>query len=234
MQWDLLPPLVLHAPSCSVAARLEPAYEVGGDCFDYALNGSVLELALVDAMGHGVSASVIASLAIGSYRHRRREGRGLANMHQALNDLLQLRYAGEAFATGQLAQLDLVTGRFSWTNAGHPWPLLVRNGRVVKQLEGDPGLPWGLDDGVPVVLEERLEPGDGVLLFTDGVTEARTPDGDEFGIERLADITGQCASDGLSSEEIVRQILRSVLDHRASDLRDDATVVLVVWQGETG
>ena len=77
--------------------------------------------------------------------------------------------------------------------------------------------------------QESLEPGDGVLFFTDGVVEARTPDGEEFGVDRLADLAGQYASELLEPEEIVRQILRSVLDHRRAELRDDATVLFVEW-----
>jgi serine phosphatase RsbU (regulator of sigma subunit) len=231
MQWDLLPPLVLRAPGCSVAGRLEPAYEVGGDCFDYALNGNVLDLALVDAMGHGVNAATIAALAIGCYRQGRRESRDLAVSHRELNDVLQRQFGGEAFATGQLAELDIVTGTLSWTNAGHPHPLLLRNGQALGQLEGHTALPWGLDDESPKIAIEHLEPRDNVLFFTDGVIEARAEDGSEFGIGRLIDIAGQFAHDGAPPEEVVRQIVRSVLEHRRDELRDDATVVLVEWPG---
>lgn len=231
MQWDLLPPLVLRTPSCSLAGRLEPAYEVGGDSFDYALNGPVLDLALVDAMGHGVTSASIASLVIGCYRHGRRENRPLPALHASLDELLVSQFRGDAFATGQLAQLELESGVLSWTNAGHPRPLLIRNGRVIRQLEGELTYPWGLEAGTAEPAQESLEHGDGVLFFTDGVIEAQTPDGEEFGLDRLADLTGQCASNQLPPEEIVRQLVRSVLDHRRSKLRDDATVLLVEWQG---
>jgi serine phosphatase RsbU (regulator of sigma subunit) len=231
MQWDLLPPLVLRAPGASVAGRLEPAYEVGGDCFDYALNGHVLDLALVDAMGHGVNAATIAALAIGCYRQGRREGRDLAVGHREINDVLQRQFGGEAFATGQLAELDIVTGALSWTNAGHPHPLLLRNGKAIGQLEGHTALPWGLDDESPTIATEHLEPRDNVLFFTDGVVEARAEDGSEFGIDRLVDVAGQAADDGAPPEAVVRQIVRSVLEHRRDELRDDATVVLVEWPG---
>ena len=234
MQWDLLPPLVLRTPRCSVAARLEPAYDVGGDCFDYALNGSVLDMGLIDAMGHGVTSASIASLAVGSYRHGRREGRTLTSMSESLDDLLNTQFDGEAFATGQLAKLDVETGVLSWINAGHPCPLLIRNGEVIDQLEAEPTLPWGLCDQSTDPAEDALEPGDGVLFFTDGVIEARTPEGEEFGVDRLTDLAGQCASNGLAPEEIVRNVVRSVLEHQDSDLRDDATVVLLEWHGPAG
>jgi len=234
MQWDLLPPLVLRTPRCSVAARLEPAYDVGGDCFDYALNGPVLDVALIDAMGHGVTSASIASLVVGCYRHARREGRALTNICTSINELLERQFGGEAFATGQLAQLELETGTLSWINAGHPRPLLVRNGQAIGQLEGVLTLPWGLGEEPASPAQEALEQGDGVLFFTDGIIEARTPDGEEFGIDRLVDLTGQCASNQLPPEEIVRRIVRSVLDHQDSALRDDATVLLVEWHGSDG
>lgn len=232
MQWDLLPPLVLRTPGCSVAALLEPAYEVGGDCFDYAANGGVVDLAIVDAMGHGVTASSIASLVVGCYRHGRREGRSPQAMHEALDEIVQRQYGGEVFATGQLAQLSLETGELTWISAGHPPPLLIRNGRVVKQLDSDGALPWGLGGGPALLAHESLEPDDAVLFYTDGVVEARTPTGEEFGISRLADLAGQFASEQHTPAEIVRQIVRSVLDHRAVDLRDDATLLLVQWHRE--
>jgi serine phosphatase RsbU (regulator of sigma subunit) len=229
MQWDLLPPLVLTAPSCQVAARLEPAYDVGGDCFDYALNGTTLDVALVDAMGHGVSSSSIASLALGCYRHGRREGRPLSDISDTMNTVLAARHLGEAFATGQLGRLDTVTGILRWVNAGHPRPLLVRDGRTVGQLEAEIGLPWGLEIDSPAVAHEQLEPGDGVVFFTDGVVEARTPHGESFGIDRLADLVGRHVGGGQPPEQVVRSVVTDVLDHRADALHDDATIVYIRW-----
>src|SRR5688500_14416886 len=184
-------------------------------------------------MGLGVTSASIAALALGSYRHGRREGRTLTSMSESLDELLRRQFEGEAFATGQLAQLEVESGALTWINAGHPRPLLIRNGEVIAQLEGEPSLPWGLGDDTGEPARDALEPGDGVLFFTDCVVEARTPEGEEFGVDRLADITGQCASNGLAPEEIVRNLVRTVLEHQASDLRDDATVVLVEWHGPT-
>jgi serine phosphatase RsbU (regulator of sigma subunit) len=172
-------------------------------------------------------------MAIGSYRHGRREGRTVASMSESLDELLRRQFGGEAFATGQLVKLEVETGLLTWINAGHPCPLLIRNGEVIAQLDAEPMLPWGLGGGVTEAAHDPLEPGDGVLFFTDGVIEARTPEGEEFGIDRLSDITGQCASNGLAPEEIVRNLVRTVLEHQASDLRDDATVVLLEWHGPT-
>jgi serine phosphatase RsbU (regulator of sigma subunit) len=231
IQWDLLPPLVLKTPAVAVAGHVEPAYEVGGDSFDYAVNGSVLDLAIIDAMGHGLSSALVAALALGSYRHDRREGRPLSAVHDNLARVLTDHYDGAAFATGLLMRIETDTGALTWTNAGHPSPLLIRGGRVVAELESPRTPPWGLVEATPAEGTAPLEPGDSLLLYTDGVTEARGPDGEEFGVERLADLVGQNASDQLQPEEIVRRLARAVVDHQRAHLLDDATVVIAHWKG---
>ena len=235
MQWDLLPPIVFRSPPVTLAGLLEPAYEVGGDCFDYAINWPVLDIAVMDSMGHGLNSAILAGLAIGCYRHDRRHGRTIEAMHRELDDTIKSRYEGAAFVTGQLAQLNVETGRMRWTNAGHPLPLHIRGGQVIGDFACRPTVPWGLGirgDG-PVVAEESLEPGDGVLFYTDGAIEGRASSGGGLGLERLVDLVGQTASDQLSAEEIVRQVGRAILEHHKSRLDDDATLLLVQWNGPT-
>ena len=236
MQWDLLPPLVLKHPSMVVAGLVEPAYDVGGDCFDYALNGGVFEMAVFDAMGHGVEASMISSLVVGSYRHHRREGLALEGIHQALDEVVTTHCRGIAFATGLLARIDLASGRMEWTNAGHPVPILIRNGSAVGELRSTATVPWGLGTSAPTRAQpsvgvEMLEPRDIVLLYTDGSIDARSPAAEEFGIAQLMDLVTRCASDELEPEEIVRVLVRSVLDFRDGELSDDATFVIFQWNG---
>src|SRR3954453_8610032 len=236
MQWDLLPPLVLRTNQMVVAGLLEPAYEVGGDCFDYALNDAVFDLAVFDPVGHGMRSALIAALCVGSYRHDRREGNGLEHIHAALDAAMANVFTDLEFATGQLARVDLDTGQLTWTNAGHPLALLVRNGQVIKELDCPPTVPWGLGELTPpatstIVATEALEPGDSVLFYTDGVVEAHVPGEEQFGVERLVDLLGQHASDLLEPEEIVRLLGRAVLAHQDDRLSDDATVVLFQWNG---
>lgn len=233
MQWELLPPLVLDLPDVSVAGMLEPAYDVGGDAFDYALNGPVLEVGIFDAMGHGVRSAMVAGVAVGAYRHARREGSTLVHMHADLETTLSARFGGEAFATGQLARLERQTGTLNWVNAGHPLPLLIRDNRVIGELQCPPTLPWGLGAGEAHMATEPLEPGDGVLFYTDGVVDAQAPGGEEFGAQRLADLIGQVISEGLQPGDAVRRVVRAVLDYKVSELRDDASMVLVRWEGRS-
>jgi serine phosphatase RsbU (regulator of sigma subunit) len=234
MQWDLLPPLVLKTDRMTLAGALEPAYDVGGDCFDYALNDSVFDVAIFDPMGHGVEAALVAALAVGCYRHDRRENQSLEYLHAHLDSALASHFDRLVFATGLLARVNLDTGVMTWTNAGHPLPILIRGGTVVGELRCSPTAPWGLstlDGAAPPMASDALEPGDCVLLYTDGAVEAHEPGGEQFGVERLIDLAGQHASDQLQPEEIVRRLVRSVLDHQNDKLPDDATLVLLQWNG---
>lgn len=238
MQWDLLPPLVLKTDRMAVAGLLEPAYAVGGDCFDYALNEAVLDIGVFDPMGHGLASALVAALCVGSYRHDRREGQSLEQIHEHLDAVVADQFPAK-FATGQLVRVDLDTGVMNWVNAGHPLPMLVRGGQVIGEMNGPPTRPWGMgalaaDGPGPLVQTEALEPGDSVLFYTDGVVEAHVPGGEEFGSARLADLAGQHASDLLEPEEVVRRLVRAVIEHQDDRLADDATMVLVQWHGARG
>jgi serine phosphatase RsbU (regulator of sigma subunit) len=233
LQWDLLPPLTLVSRSCIVAGMLEPAYEIGGDSFDYALNGSRLDLAIMDSMGHGLGAATVAGLAIGSYRHDRREARSLEHIHHNLDSVVAAECEG-SFVTGLLGQVNTISGRFTWINAGHPEPLLIRHGHVAGSLPGGRALPWGVGPAREVSNRTiELEPGDSVLFYTDGVTEARFPK-EGFGLERLADLVGRHSSDQVPLELIVRTIARLVVEHHGGRLHDDATLLMVKWPGPAG
>jgi serine phosphatase RsbU (regulator of sigma subunit) len=141
-------------------------------------------------------------------------------------------YDDMSFATGIVAKLTIASGRLEWSNAGHPPPLLLRGRKVVAELSSDPVLPFGLGDDTPKLQHQDLEPGDAVLLYTDGVVEARTPDGEFFGLERLTDLLEREAASGEPADEILRRLVQAVLEHQAADLRDDATLMLVRWKGE--
>lgn len=231
MQWDLLPPLTMRADRVAVAGLLEPAYEVAGDGFDHSINGHRVDVAVFDGMGHGISSTLLTTLAVGTYRHQRRDGRGLESMHDAVDAAVVEQFGGEAFVTALLARLDTTTGLFELTNAGHPAPLLLRDRQVIGELQSDPALPFGLGSRCEEVAQVALEPGDVVVLYTDGVVEARGADGQEFGLARLGDLLEREAASGLAPEEVLRRLVRAVLDHRQGALRDDATLVLVQWDG---
>jgi serine phosphatase RsbU (regulator of sigma subunit) len=231
LQWDLLPPLRLKVPQATSTGVLEPAYDVGGDCFDHAVNGSELHVAIMDAMGHGLGSSVVSALAMGSYRHDRREGQSLVVMHERLDRALSSQFGGTAFVTGQLATLDLRNGRLSWLSAGHPAPLLVRDTRVVKFLECRPSLPWGLGAPVRALTTEALQPGDSVVFYTDGVIDGRALAGQAFAADGLVVRIERAAASRAPAGVMLRQFIHELLVYQNHRLRDDATLVWLEWTG---
>ncbi|HEX3713505.1 MAG TPA: PP2C family protein-serine/threonine phosphatase [Trebonia sp.] len=231
MQWDLLPPWGIRMPGALVAGILEPAYDVAGDAYDYAAGDGVLHFAVIDGMGHGIGSTLLADLAIGAYRHARRAAAPAQAVHTAIDAALARGYEDLSFATGLIGTLTAATGRLEWTCAGHPPPLLLRGRKVVAELECQATVPFGLGTGIPAVSSRDLEPGDAVLLYTDGVTEAHAPGGEWFGLDRLADLLERESAGTHQPEELLRRLVRAVLDHQGGYLRDDATLLLVRWTG---
>jgi len=231
MQWDMLmPPLAFSSPDLAIAGILEPAYVVAGDAFDYSLNGDLFEFAILDAMGHGVHSTLASTLALGGFRHGRRRSLDLTVTVEQMDDALFEQFDGECFVTGHICQLDVATGTFRWINAGHPPPLLVRGGKVVAEMRAEPCLPLGLGVRITEVGECHLRPGDRILFYSDGVTEARPAGGAQFGVKRLIDDAEEFMGSSLPAAEVLRRLVSRLRDHRGGELEDDATLVFLEWQ----
>jgi serine phosphatase RsbU (regulator of sigma subunit) len=228
MQWQLLPALTVSTPRVSIAGVVEPSYAVGGDAFDYAINGDIAHVAIVDAMGHGLDASQMAAVAVGSYRHSRRERLSLTETYEAMDAVLSRQFGDDRFATAQLGELRLDTGELSLLNAGHPPPLLVGRDGEIRDVPCSPALPVGLGPGAaPPVTSVQLEAGDRLLLFSDGVVENRRPDGEPFGEDRLRQAFARECAALRTTSETVRRLSQSFLRVHEGQTRDDATWVLV-------
>jgi hypothetical protein len=231
LQWTLLPPLTFATPRVVISGTVEPSYEVGGDSFDYAVNGDTAHLAIIDAMGHGLGAALLATVAIGALRNARRSGLDLIDTVRSMGKWLESQFGPEAYVTAIVAELDTGTGHYRWINAGHPPALLLRDGRVVKTLSGGVSLPLSISPDMPSVAEERLQLGDRLLLYSDGVIEARNRAGEFFGARRLADFVTRAAAAGLPAPETLRRLNLAILEHQDDTLQDDATTLLVEWSG---
>lgn len=230
--WNLMPAATFASNRMVISAALEPAYDVGGDAFDYAIRGDIAHLSIFDGMGHDTAAGLTASIAVGSYRNSRRCGISLLETGEAIDEAVADQFGGRRFATGILALLDTRNGWMTWVNRGHPPPLVLRQGRQVGTLdETPPGPPMGLRLGLPGELAHyHLEPGDRLLFHTDGIVEARSPEGEPFGMDRFIRFIIRHEADGVSAPETVRRLIQSVLEHQRGVLQDDATVLLVEWR----
>lgn len=227
-----LPPLTFVSPHVAVAGVLAPTGEIAGDCFDHSLNGDILHVAIFDAMGHGLEAAVLAAVTLATLRNARRAGLDLADTVVTVDAELGVRFGPDTFVTGIVGELDVASGWWRWVACGHHPALLVRGGQVVKELDEviSPPLGVGLLDNTTAIGSERLQPGDRLLLYTDGVIEARDRHGTFFGTDRLVELTARQAAAGRPAAETLRRLNHAILDHQEGVLQDDASAVLVEWR----
>ncbi|GAA5114891.1 PP2C family protein-serine/threonine phosphatase [Pseudonocardia adelaidensis] len=227
IQWELLPGLAFELPAFSIAGTLEPAYEIGGDNFDYAVSAHRLTVSVSDAAGHGLRASLLAGLSCAAMRNARRGNASIVQQAEIANLHLVEQFPGPDFVTGLILDLDVDSGGGTILNAGHPPPLLVRDG-AVSELLIPPELPLGLLGSTRYPTHPiALRPGDRLLLLTDGITEAHERGAPEFGYRRLAALLADHRT--LAPPELVRHITRAVTESCNGDLSDDATVVCLDW-----
>jgi serine phosphatase RsbU (regulator of sigma subunit) len=229
IQWELLPVLAFEGDAFALAGALEPAYSIAGDSFDYAVDVDDVTLVITDGMGHGLRAALLGSLALSSLRNARRRGLAPAEQARVANDVLYEQFGGDQFVTALLVRVDLGTGEAVAVNAGHPLPVRVRGDRV-HDIPLVPDPPMGLFPGQSYAVQRfRLEAGDRMALVSDGITEACPPGGDELGRPRL----GRLLLDARrhAPVEVVRLVTKAVMEHRGTELRDDATILCVDWNG---
>ncbi len=132
IQHRLLPAsLACEAAQFAVAGALEPADHVGGDTFDYVVDRDTVQLSVTDAMGHDVAASLLATLVVGALRRARRAGEGLREQARQADEAMR-EHGREGYVTGQLLRISLLDGSTEFINAGHPWPLRMRDGEVTQ------------------------------------------------------------------------------------------------------
>jgi serine phosphatase RsbU (regulator of sigma subunit) len=212
-----------EAGQFTLAGWLEPAASVGGDTFDYALDRHALQVSITDAVGHQVAAALLATLTVGALRNARRKGLDLGGQSRYANDALAAHAEPGQFVTGQLVSIDLASGLAVVVNAGHPFPLRLRGGCVEElRLEVDP--PFGILPGTSFRLQQLpLEPGDRLVLLTDGMQERNAAELD------VAAALSDTAD--LHPREVVHALGDAVLQTTGGNLRDDATLVCLDWYG---
>ncbi|MGY1503515.1 PP2C family protein-serine/threonine phosphatase [Streptomyces sp. QTS52] len=223
IQHRLLPSsLACEAAQFTVAGALEPADHVGGDTFDYTIDRDTVQLSVTDAMGHDVAAALLATLAIGALRGARRAGADLAEQARQTHRTM-LDHGGQGYVTGQLLRINLLNGDTEFVNAGHPWPLRLRDGKV-EQLKVEVDMPFGFRFPHAYRVQQLdLRADDRLFLLTDGMLErgAATVD--------LEDLIVGTAD--LHPREAARTVIANVVAANNGHLRDDATIMCLDWHG---
>lgn len=226
IQYQLLPSsLSFESEQFALSGNLEPSEDISGDTFDYILDRDILHLSITDPMGHNLNAALTATVLMGALRSARRASAGLAE--QARQADVALSDHGHGHATGQLLRIHLRTGRAELVNAGHPWPLRMRD-EVVTEVECEVDHPFGLalPSSRPYRVQELdLRPGDRLVILTDGMLEREAANVD------LPDMMRTTRH--LHPREAALALTTAVLDACGGQVEDDATVMCLDWHGTT-
>ncbi|MFF1871370.1 PP2C family protein-serine/threonine phosphatase [Kitasatospora herbaricolor] len=224
IQHRLLPAsLACEAAQFAVAGASEPADHVGGDTFDYVVDRDTVQLSVTDAMGHDVDAALLATLLVGALRRARRAGAGLAEQARQADQAVR-DHGRRGYATGQLLRISLLDGRTEFVNAGHPWPLRMRDGQV-REIVPEIDLPFGLGVHANTYQVQSLDlrPGDRLVMLTDGMLERNAQSLD------LPDLIVRTRA--LHPREAARTLIGAIVDAGHGHLDDDATIMCLDWHG---
>jgi phosphoserine phosphatase RsbU/P len=225
LQADLLPSKSPEVPGFAFAHSYRTANEVGGDYYDFqSLTDGRLALVIGDASGHGIAAGLLMAIANATLKTALDVDPTPRRVAELLNRTLCRTGDRRAFMTLFYGLLDPANGHLEFVCAGHPFPLLRQAGGAIREL-GTGTLPLGLRNEVEVPSGEALlEPGDRLVLFSDGLPEGIDAAGDAYGFERLRDVL---ATPG-SPAAIHDRILQSFEAHVGHEpLTDDLTLVVV-------
>jgi serine phosphatase RsbU (regulator of sigma subunit) len=224
MQQDLLPPRLARVPGGEIAGSLLPAYTVGGDWFDHATNWEGTWIAIADAVGRGLPAATLSTAPLSALRASRRAGASIEAACEAMHEATRSAGGETSFVTAIVGIYDPPSRVFRWVNCGHPPPLLVRPDGSWEEMTGGATQPLGLfgAERTPYAAAEReLQPGERVVLYSDGISERRDAEGRFFGPQGLAGALTFALDEAPCMS--VANVERAVLGYDASALADDAT-----------
>ncbi|WP_131739314.1 PP2C family protein-serine/threonine phosphatase [Actinomadura roseirufa] len=227
LQWQLLPGHACAGERFSLAGHLEPAYSIGGDNFDWSTEHDHLVLTVTNGSGTGIQAALLTSLTVGALRNARRSGADIGEQASLANDMVHVRYRGREFTETLVMRIDLADGLVHVIDAGSPRILRMR-GTEVAGVPLEQQLPLGMFPDTEYRPQRfALEPGDRLVIVSDGVFSARTPRG-EFGKQALEQATRRTRLQ--DAAEVPLTIINELIEHHENnDLADDAVVVCLDW-----
>ncbi|TDC46966.1 serine/threonine-protein phosphatase [Micromonospora sp. KC207] len=233
MQWDLLPGRSVTHGAFLLAGQLEPAYTVGGDHFDWSVDGDRLALTVLNGAGTGLSASLLTAVAVNAMRNARRSGGGLVEQAELASDTVFFQHRGERHVATLLLELDTTDGRVRAVDAGSPHVLRLRGGSV-ERVPLEQQLPLGMFAEARYEIQEfTIEPGDRLFVVSDGVYAAAPGGGEPYGERAMA--RSMRATRLQPATEAVGTVMRGLQSYHAdADLRDDAVVVCLDWRPRAG
>ncbi len=226
VQMGLLPREIPQFPGIEISGAWQPAREMSGDYFDVLkLDDHRFAFCIADVAGKGVAAALLMSNLQATVRGLVAPESVPGDLCTRANGFVCRNVAAESFITFFFGIFDARSQRAQYSNAGHNPPMLLRSDGGCERLTEGGALLGVLPDETYATADVQFAPGDRLVLFTDGVTEALDGDGMEFGEERLLGILSQHRR--RSGREIQQEVLRAVKEFSARELQDDATLLVL-------
>lgn len=226
IQKSLLPKRLPDSGWFRAAGSSIPSHHVGGDYFDVRpLNPDCWEAVVADVSGKGVSSALLASLLQGVFLHARQGREETAEMMHRLNEFLLDRTGGEKYATIFFCTIDRF-GHMFWVNAGHCAPILLRADGSFETLAPN-SMPVGLLDIATYETDEAmLGPGDRLVIYSDGLSEALDPSGEYFDVSRIRAILASGRDS--SCKELLGRLLQALEEFSAGAIQDDDVTCVIL------
>lgn len=231
MQWGLLPGYGHRGNGYRLAGMLEPAYAVYGDNFDWSCDPDTLMLSITNGMGEGMRAALLTTLAVTALRNARRSGANLEEQAGLADEAVYAQYGGREHVSTLLLRFEATTGRLFAVDAGSPRLMRLRDNEV-ETIKLEQQLPLGMFGNTTYVEQcVTLQPGDRLVIITDGVYDARSSVNTAFGEALLESAVRSTRLQ--PADEAVRTMIRGMLTFREGvDVFDDAVVVCLDWTAE--
>ena len=227
IQMGMLPRALPHRPELQVAATVAPARSVGGDLYDFLVIGDAVWFIVADAAGKGVSAALYMAVTRTLFRALAQPDARVATVTSRMNAELARDNDAQFFVTAFIGRLDLATGELRYCNAGHPPPLVTGGAGSPRPLAGTAGIAFGiLEDALYEEHAVTLAPGELLLAFTDGVTDAVNPANQLFSDERLHDVFDRLSRE--PPQRVVDAIAAAVNRFAAGAPQEDDVTLLVL------
>jgi len=228
LQWDLLPGRSLTGERFRLAGALEPAYAVYGDHYDWSVTGDRLTVTVLNGHGDGIEATLLTAVSVNAMRNARRSGAGIVEQAELASDAVYSRHGGNAYVATLLLEIGLTDGVVEAVDAGSPKAMVAHHGDI-RPITLDQQLPLGMFGDTRYETQKfQLEPGDRLLVVSDGVHAAIPGGRVEFGATAL--LTALRRTRLQPPSEAVGTVIRSLRDyHEGLDPEDDAVIVCLDW-----
>lgn len=233
IQTAMLPTAMPENKNVEVVGSQVPAKQVGGDFYDYFIRDNKLFFNIGDVCGKGIPAALVMSMTQAVFRTVASKEDSPANIVHDMNAIASRGNSTGMFSTLFVGILDLATGKLSYSNAGHDRPLII-TGKKTRQVEAKSNIPIGImEEAKYQDVETSVVPGDMIMLYTDGLTEAMNEEKKLFGFPRIISTIGDAPEPGFTTPQQLLDSMKQAVAQFVcgAEQSDDLTMLAILYKG---